>query len=35
MGGNVNVPIHIDAIVKNPTVSFDDEVIMDKGKLLV
>lgn len=35
MGGNINVPIHIDAIVKKPTVSFDDEVIMDKGKLLI
>ena len=35
MGGNVNVPIHIDAIIKHPTVSFDDEVVMDKGRLLI
>ncbi len=35
MGGKINVPIHIDAIVKKPTVSFDDEVIMDKGRLLI
>jgi leucyl aminopeptidase (aminopeptidase T) len=35
MGGKINVPIHIDAIVKKPTVNFDDEVIMDKGRLLI
>lgn len=35
MGGNVNIPIHIDGIVTKPTVYFDDEVVMEKGKLLI
>ncbi len=34
-GGNVDVPVHIDAIVKNPTVYFDDILIMENGKLSV
>lgn len=35
MGGNVDVPVHIDAIVKAPTVYFDDTKVMEKGKLLI
>jgi aminopeptidase len=35
MGGNVSVPIHLDGVVKKPTVYFDDKQIMNKGKLLV
>ncbi|MFO7445283.1 MAG: aminopeptidase [Ignavibacteriaceae bacterium] len=35
MGGSVNVPIHLDGIVKKPTVYLDDRVIMKDGKLLV
>lgn len=35
MGGNVDVPIHLDGIVKKPTVFFDNKMIMKKGKLLV
>ena len=35
MGGNVNIPIHIDGIITKPTVYFDDEVVMEKGKLLI
>jgi leucyl aminopeptidase (aminopeptidase T) len=35
MGGTVNVPIHLDGIVKYPTVEFDGKMIMDKGKLLI
>jgi leucyl aminopeptidase (aminopeptidase T) len=35
MGGNVDVPIHLDGIVKKPTVYFDGKVIMKNGKLLV
>jgi len=35
MGGTVNVPIHLDGIVKNPTVEFDGKIIMEKGKLLI
>lgn len=35
MGGNVNVPIHLDGVVKKPTVYLDDNLIMKNGKLLV
>ncbi|MCK4237326.1 MAG: aminopeptidase, partial [Candidatus Krumholzibacteria bacterium] len=35
MGGTVDVPIHLDGIVKNPTVELDSEKIMEKGKLLI
>ena len=35
MGGSVNVPIHIDGVVKKPTVLLDDRLIMVNGKLLI
>lgn len=35
MGGKVSVPIHLDGVIKKPTVYFDDKVIMRDGKLLV
>lgn len=35
MGGNVNVPIHLDGVIKKPTVYFDGKIIMKNGKLLV
>jgi len=35
MGGKVNVPIHLDGVVKKPTVKFDNKLIMKNGKLLV
>lgn len=35
MGGYVNVPIHLDGVVKDPTVYFDDKMIMEKGNLFV
>lgn len=35
MGGKVNVPIHLDGVIKKPTVSFDGKLIMKNGKLLV
>lgn len=35
MGGSVNVPIHLDGVVKKPTVWLDDKIIMKDGKLLV
>ena len=35
MGGNVNVPIHLDGVVKKPTVFFDGSMIMKNGKLLI
>mgnify|MGYP000844630027 FL=1 len=35
MGGNVHIPIHLDGVVKKPTVYFDDKLIMKEGKLLL
>lgn len=35
MGGNVSVPIHLDGVIKKPTVYFDGKQIMLNGKLLV
>ncbi|MHB8930254.1 MAG: aminopeptidase, partial [Melioribacteraceae bacterium] len=35
MGGNVDIPIHLDGVVKKPTVFFDGKMIMKNGKLLV
>ncbi len=35
MGGKVNAPIHVDGVIKKPTVYFDGKVIMKNGKLLV
>lgn len=35
MGGNINVPIHIDCIIKNPSFYFDGKLIMDEGKFLI
>lgn len=35
MGGKVNVPIHLDGVIKEPTVYLDGKQIMSNGKLLV
>ncbi len=35
MGGLVDVPIHLDGVVKKPTVYFDEKMIMKSGKLLI
>ena len=35
MGGNVCVPIHLDGVVKKPSVYFDGKMIMKNGKLLI
>ena len=35
MGGSVNVPIHLDGVVKKPTVWMDGKMLMRDGKLLV
>ncbi len=35
MGGNISVPIHIDCIIKSPSIYCDGKKIMDNGKLLV
>jgi leucyl aminopeptidase (aminopeptidase T) len=34
-GGRVNCGIHLDGIIKNPTLKIDDKIILDKGKLVV
>ena len=34
MGGTVNVPVHLDGIVRKPTVELDGAIIMERGKLL-
>jgi len=35
IGGNVLAPCHIDVIYKDATVTFDGEVVLDKGEVLV
>jgi len=35
MGGSVNVPLHLDGVIKKPTVYMDDKLFMKDGKLLV
>ena len=35
MGGSVNVPIHLDGVVKKPTVWMDGKLLMKNGGLLV
>ena len=35
MGGSVRVASHLDGLVKEPTVWFDDRKIMESGKLLI
>jgi len=34
-GGNVSVPLHIDGLIKKPTISIDNKVIMKEGKLVI
>jgi leucyl aminopeptidase (aminopeptidase T) len=34
-GGKVSIPIHLDGIIKSPTIYFDKKKIMEKGKLLL
>ncbi|HEY5123052.1 MAG TPA: aminopeptidase [Ignavibacteria bacterium] len=34
MGGNVTVSSHLDGLIKNPDVYFDDVAVMQKGKLV-
>jgi leucyl aminopeptidase (aminopeptidase T) len=33
-GGKVNVELHIDGLIKKPTVSIDDKRVMNEGKLI-
>jgi leucyl aminopeptidase (aminopeptidase T) len=35
MGGTVNVPLHLDGVIKKPTVYLDEKLLMKDGKLLV
>jgi leucyl aminopeptidase (aminopeptidase T) len=35
MGGKVNVPIHLDGVIKEPTVYLDGKELMKSGKLLI
>ncbi|MCB8964098.1 MAG: aminopeptidase [Bacteroidales bacterium] len=34
MGGRISVSSHLDGLVKEPDVYFDDELVMQKGKLI-
>ncbi len=34
MGGSVNVPIHLDGVIKKPTVYLDNKILMEGGKLM-
>lgn len=35
MGGSVNVPLHLDGVIKKPTVYLDGKILMKEGKLFV
>ena len=34
-GGKVNAPLHLDGIIKKPTIFIDNRKIMDNGKMLI
>ena len=34
MGGKVNVPIHLDGLIRNATLYVDGELVLDKGRLV-
>ena len=34
-GGCVRSPIHIDMVIYNPTVRFDEQVIVDNGRIVL
>jgi leucyl aminopeptidase (aminopeptidase T) len=34
-GGTVDVPIHVDGVIKKPTIKADDEIIMKDGELWI
>jgi len=34
-GGKVNVPVHLDGVMRKPTILVDGKLIMDKGKFLI
>jgi len=35
LGGKVDAPLHLDGVIKNPTIFIDGRVIMKNGKLLI
>ena len=35
MGGSHSVGIHIDGVIKNPTVKIDESLLLDNGKLIL
>jgi leucyl aminopeptidase (aminopeptidase T) len=35
MGGTVNVPIHLDGLIRNATLYVDGELVLDKGTLVI
>jgi aminopeptidase len=35
MGGSVNVPLHLDGVIKKPSVYLDNKILMRDGKLLI
>ena len=35
MGGTVNVPIHLDGVIRNATLYVDGELLLDNGKLVI
>lgn len=34
-GGKVNVPLHLDGVIKNPTIFVDNKKIMSDGRILI
>lgn len=34
-GGTVDVPVHLDCIISDPTLKIDDEIVLNKGKLTI
>lgn len=35
MGGTVDVPIHVDGVIRRPTLTIDGQVVVDGGRLVV
>lgn len=35
LGGNADVPIHLDGVVRQPTVQVDDKIIVQNGELFI
>lgn len=35
MGGEIEAPIHIDGVIKNPTLKIDNEIVIENGKILI